>query len=91
VALVDGRAHTNLPASRACVDWTERRHHPGGALGATVFSWLAERRWISTIRGDRTFASRCAAFANSSGSSESRLPGSSHRRARSVPLGSQWA
>jgi DNA-binding transcriptional ArsR family regulator len=32
--------------SRACVDWTERRHHLGGALGAALFSRLSELRWI---------------------------------------------
>lgn len=33
-------------ASRACIDWTERRHHLGGALGSALFSRLAELRWI---------------------------------------------
>ncbi len=33
-------------SSRACLDWTERRHHIGGALGAALFSRLTELRWI---------------------------------------------
>ncbi len=32
--------------SRVCIDWTERRHHIGGALGAILFSRLTELRWI---------------------------------------------
>ncbi len=40
-------------SSRACVDWTERRHHLGGALGAALFSRLTELRWIATIPGRR--------------------------------------
>jgi DNA-binding transcriptional ArsR family regulator len=35
-------------SSRACIDWTERRHHLGGALGAALFSRLTELRWIAT-------------------------------------------
>src|SRR5581483_11729572 len=42
-----------LGASRACIDWTERRHHLGGALGAAVLRWLTDRRWVATIRGTR--------------------------------------
>jgi len=34
-------------SSRACVDWTERRHHLGGTLGAALFSRLMELRWIA--------------------------------------------
>ena len=35
----------DLP-SRACLDWTERRHHLGGALGVALFSRLTELRWM---------------------------------------------
>jgi len=41
-------------ASRACIDWTERRHHLGGALGAAVLCSLTERRWIARIQGTRS-------------------------------------
>jgi DNA-binding transcriptional ArsR family regulator len=40
--------------SRACVDWTERRHHLGGALGAALFLRLQELRWIATNPGKRS-------------------------------------
>jgi len=48
-----GDTGTRVPASRACIDWTERRHHLGGVLGAAMFSWLTRRRWIAPIRGGR--------------------------------------
>ncbi len=40
-------------SSRACVDWTERRPHLGGALGAALFSRLTELQWIATNPGGR--------------------------------------
>ncbi|HYM24883.1 MAG TPA: hypothetical protein VEU08_16820, partial [Vicinamibacterales bacterium] len=47
-------AGANLPdSSRACIDWTERRHHLGGALGAALLSLLLERRWIANVCGTR--------------------------------------
>jgi hypothetical protein len=30
----------------ACVDWSERRPHLGGALGAALLQILLRRRWI---------------------------------------------
>jgi hypothetical protein len=30
----------------ACVDWSERRPHLGGALGAAVLRLALERRWV---------------------------------------------
>ena len=41
-------------SSRACVDWTERRHHLGGALGGALFSRLKEQRWIIPNPAGRT-------------------------------------
>ncbi|HEX3316587.1 MAG TPA: helix-turn-helix transcriptional regulator [Solirubrobacteraceae bacterium] len=34
------------PLTRACMDWTERRPHLGGALGAAMTSSFLGRRWI---------------------------------------------
>jgi hypothetical protein len=31
----------------ACVDWSERRPHLGGALGAAIFKLALQRKWIS--------------------------------------------
>jgi predicted transcriptional regulator len=43
-------------SSRACIDWTERRHHIGGALGGALFSRLTELRWI--VKNSETRAVR---------------------------------
>jgi DNA-binding transcriptional ArsR family regulator len=32
--------------ARACLDWSERRPHVAGALGAALLSELLERRWL---------------------------------------------
>jgi DNA-binding transcriptional ArsR family regulator len=31
---------------RMCLDWTERRHHLGGALGASLYSRFIELKWV---------------------------------------------
>ena len=30
----------------ACIDWSERRPHIGGALGAALLAWALGRRWV---------------------------------------------
>jgi DNA-binding transcriptional ArsR family regulator len=35
------------PISRRCIDWTERRPHLAGALGAAVLDRFLERRWVA--------------------------------------------
>jgi hypothetical protein len=32
--------------ARPCLDWTERRHHLAGALGAAMTSVMLERHWF---------------------------------------------
>lgn len=34
------------PVCRACLDWSERRSHLGGALGAAILSRLLEKGWV---------------------------------------------
>ncbi|HVR06175.1 MAG TPA: helix-turn-helix transcriptional regulator [Solirubrobacteraceae bacterium] len=34
------------PLARACLDWTERRHHLAGALGAALLSGFRGRGWL---------------------------------------------
>ena len=34
------------PVVRACTDWTERRPHVAGALGAALLEVMLERRWV---------------------------------------------
>lgn len=37
----------------ACPDWTERRPHLGGALGAALWAQLVERGWLVRLQGTR--------------------------------------
>jgi DNA-binding transcriptional ArsR family regulator len=39
--------------ARACVDWSERRPHIGGALGAALLEELLRRRWLTRIAAGR--------------------------------------
>jgi DNA-binding transcriptional ArsR family regulator len=41
------------PLLRGCLDWTERREHLGGALGAALATHLLERDWVRRERGTR--------------------------------------
>jgi DNA-binding transcriptional ArsR family regulator len=45
--------HGRRPLLRACLDWTERREHVGGSLGAALAMSLLERDWIRRRRGTR--------------------------------------
>lgn len=42
------------PLCRSCIDWSERRNHLGGSIGAAVLSNLLERRWALRQAGSRT-------------------------------------
>ncbi len=49
-----------------CLDWTERRAHVGGALGAALLTLALERKWVSREHGSRALqvtASGRRAFA----------------------------
>jgi DNA-binding transcriptional ArsR family regulator len=41
------------PLVRSCLDWTERKPHLGGALGAVLYRQLAVRGWVSPCQGSR--------------------------------------
>jgi DNA-binding transcriptional ArsR family regulator len=41
------------PVALQCLDWTERRPHVAGALGAAMLEHFLKRRWIATIPGSR--------------------------------------
>src|ERR671935_1249304 len=43
---VDHAEHARRAFARLCLDWTERRHHLGGALGAAISSLILERGWL---------------------------------------------
>ena len=38
---------------RSCIDWTERRHHISGAVGAALARVFLERRWVARIQDSR--------------------------------------
>ncbi|GAB2620650.1 transcriptional regulator [Paractinoplanes abujensis] len=41
------------PLARACLDWTERRHHLAGVAGARLCQVFFERRWVTRIGSGR--------------------------------------
>jgi DNA-binding transcriptional ArsR family regulator len=41
------------PALRRCIDWSERRPHLAGALGAAICARAREQRWIEPLPGSR--------------------------------------
>lgn len=41
------------PLCRACLDWSVRRHHLAGALGAAILDEVFERGWATQKRGSR--------------------------------------
>ena len=36
-----------------CLDWSERRYHLGGALGAALLNWFEQQRWMEKDIGSR--------------------------------------
>jgi DNA-binding transcriptional ArsR family regulator len=52
---IDASALHKLRRSFAykCLDWTERHHHIGGAVGAALLACFRERNWLAPIRGSR--------------------------------------
>ena len=39
-----------------CLDWTERHHHIGGAVGAALLDGFLRRKWLARIRGARALS-----------------------------------
>jgi DNA-binding transcriptional ArsR family regulator len=52
-------AHPRRPLCRACLDWSERRHHLAGTLGAALLTRFTELKWASR---DATPGSRVVNF-----------------------------
>jgi DNA-binding transcriptional ArsR family regulator len=50
---IRGLACGRRALARQCLDWTERRPHIAGALGAALLDRLFERRWIARMTGSR--------------------------------------
>jgi DNA-binding transcriptional ArsR family regulator len=47
------RGRSRRPMCRPCLDWTERRPHLAGVLGAALLDGLIARRWIARGEGSR--------------------------------------
>jgi DNA-binding transcriptional ArsR family regulator len=43
----DSLAHPRRPLCKACLDWSERRHHLAGTLGAAIMTRLTELKWAA--------------------------------------------
>jgi DNA-binding transcriptional ArsR family regulator len=43
----DKLAHPRRPLCKACLDWSERRHHLAGTLGAAMMTRFAELKWAA--------------------------------------------
>lgn len=41
------------PVCRSCLDWSERRHHLAGSLGAAVLAFAFEKRWARRHESSR--------------------------------------
>lgn len=41
---------------RPCLDWTERRPHIGGSVGAVLAQRCFDLNWVTRVRGDRALA-----------------------------------
>jgi DNA-binding transcriptional ArsR family regulator len=52
-------AHPRRPTCKACLDWSERRHHLAGTLGAAMMTRFTEFKWAAR---DATPGSRVVNF-----------------------------
>lgn len=50
---VPALAAQRRPLARQCLDWSERRPHIAGALGAALLRQLVARRWLAGVRDTR--------------------------------------
>lgn len=50
------RLAARRPACRFCMDWSERRPHLAGAVGAILLDWMLGRRLLARIEGSRALA-----------------------------------
>lgn len=51
VALLESKKR---PLCRTCIDWSERKNHLGGSIGAAVFTHLLVKSWAKRADGART-------------------------------------
>ncbi|MGX9427625.1 MULTISPECIES: ArsR/SmtB family transcription factor [Bradyrhizobium] len=56
----DALLHPRRPVCKACLDWSERRHHLAGTLGAAIMERFTELKWAAR---DTTPGSRVVNFS----------------------------
>jgi DNA-binding transcriptional ArsR family regulator len=56
----DMLTHPRRPVCKACLDWSERRHHLAGTLGAAIMTRFTELKWAAR---DATPGSRVVNFS----------------------------
>jgi DNA-binding transcriptional ArsR family regulator len=52
-AVTTAAGRTRRPLARACLDWSERRHHLAGALGAALATHLIDSEWMARTPAGR--------------------------------------
>jgi hypothetical protein len=57
--IIELARRTRRPLARACLDWSERRHHLAGALGAALCSRLLELQWVERRPSTRALHHQC--------------------------------
>jgi DNA-binding transcriptional ArsR family regulator len=50
---IESLSNGRRPICRLCLDWSERRHHLAGALGASLLETFFKKRWASRLRQSR--------------------------------------
>jgi len=50
---VAGLSSRRRPLCRVCLDWSERRNHLGGSVGAALLSYCLERGWARRAQSSR--------------------------------------
>jgi hypothetical protein len=53
---VEALGVSRRPLCRPCLDWSARRHHLAGALGAALLGRCLELGWALRVRGSRVVA-----------------------------------
>lgn len=51
---LDALRELRRPLTRSCLDWTERKPHLAGSLGAALLDVFLEREWVQRHRSDRS-------------------------------------
>jgi hypothetical protein len=50
---IDALSRANRPLCRTCLDWSERRSHLAGQLGAAIFDAILAHGWAARVRRSR--------------------------------------